>query len=178
MKQTLEDPNVEAPSIDEHIVDTSDYAERRASTRMPCTGSADGQLRVGPRRMPIKLVDESAGGFLIETTHVPKNLGKKPFAIVNQNGRHLVRVVWVREVEKGKFRIGLQRVPQLLDDRKDPPWFTWLLIAIVAWFVLAFLVYRTQPNFVNRMLNRHTSQTVQQDMMTNSGAQLSSRPAR
>lgn len=160
MTQTLDEP-----TIDEHIVDQTNYADRRASTRMPCTGSAEGQLRVGPRRMPIQLIDESAGGFLIETTRVPKNLGKKPFALVNHTGRHLVRVVWMREVEKGKFRIGLQRVPQLLDDRKDPPWFMWLLIAVAAWCILAFLMVRTQPNFVKRILNRPATQTEQPSMM-------------
>ena len=157
---------LDEPTIDDRIVEQTDYSDRRASTRMPCSGSPEGQLRVGPRRMPIQLIDESAGGFLIETTRVPKNLGKKPFALVNHTGRHLVRVVWMREVEKGKFRIGLQRVPQLLDDRKDPPWFMWLLVAVAAWFILAFLMVKTQPNFVRRILNRPAVESQQPNLMT------------
>lgn len=140
-------------TIDEVIVETTEDLERRATRRMPQLSMlCEGQLRIGGRKVPIEVIDESAGGFMVEAGRLPRNLAAKRLEISNHTGRHPVRVVWQRKVDSGKTRLGLQRMPELLEASPEPSWIIWVAVAFVAWVMLSYSVVASRPKFLQRIL--------------------------
>ena len=139
-------------TIDEVIVEKTEELERRESRRMPQLSMlSEGQLRIGNRKVPIEVIDESAGGFMVEAAKLPRRFSAKRIELTNHTGRHPVRIVWHRKVDNGNTRLGLQRMPELLEASPEPSWIIWLAVAVVAWVMLSYTVIVSKPKFLQRM---------------------------
>ena len=131
-------------TLDDRIADPSqEEVDRRSSHRMPLPGGPDdahklAKLRVGSKNFPVKILDESAGGFLVELDGRRSISTKKPVELVSVGSRQMLQVIWEREVE-GKTRIGLQRATQPLRARGESSWFIWMLAAIIFGLCLGYI---------------------------------------
>lgn len=134
-------------SVDDRIVTAEETdPERRSSYRMASFEETKvAKLKVGKKIIKVTIVDESAGGFLIETD---KSLSVKPpnqVELFTSGGAHLLRVAWKRNVE-GCTRLGLQRLFQA-PSQSGSPWLVWLIAAMV--IGIAFGVIASDGNLEN-----------------------------
>lgn len=132
-------------TLDDRIADQSqEDIDRRSSHRMPPPGGADevqhlAKIRVGSKKIPVKILDESAGGFLVELDGRQAISAKKPVELISHGSCQMLQVIWEREVD-GKTRIGLQRASQQLQVRSESSWFIWMLAAIIFGLCLGYIV--------------------------------------
>lgn len=154
-------------TLDDRIVDQSQQEEtdRRSSHRMPLPGGTDeshhlAKLRVGSKKIPVKILDESAGGFLVELEGRRSVSTKKPVELISAGTRQMLQVVWAREVD-GKTRVGLQRASQHLRARGESSWFIWMLAAIIFGLCLGYIVAnRDQGNNLAKRFAEFTGSVV------------------
>lgn len=103
--------------------------DSRQAVRIPPTVD-QGTLAIGSRRIACRIVDESAGGFLIIADRMPKVLASKSIQLISDQGRTDLRIVWRREVSDG-VRVGLQRIPESLSWKDESAWPIWVLAATI-----------------------------------------------
>lgn len=139
--------------LDERLVDATPDAERRDSYRMPKTESLQqAKLKIGKKLVEVQVLDESAGGFLVSASRMPKTNPMDSVELFHSSGAHFLRVAWRRNVD-GRTRLGLQRLCQA-PPKPESPWLIWLVAAVVIGIGVGFVAAASDhPNLFDRLLN-------------------------
>ena len=146
-------------TLDDRIVKEKADPNRRDSLRLPQPeGHGFAQLRVGSRTVVVEVLDESAGGFMVSGDKVPTHKPAVPVELTHRSGKHVLRVVWRREVD-GTTRLGLERLPDHITWRRDSSWIIWVLAAIIIGFGGGYVAaFRDQDELVQRIVDLSLSQ--------------------
>lgn len=92
------------------LSDAGIYAERRASFRTAFVDGRSAELIVRDRKLSVRILDESTGGFRATTDQVCE-LPDQSRTVLELDGRDIpVRLIYKR-VEGARTLLGLQRLP-------------------------------------------------------------------
>ena len=145
-------------ALDARIVDTDTAdVDRRDTFRMPKTEDVQqAKLKIGKKLVYVKVLDESAGGFLVSANRVPKTKAMEGVELFHSSGAHSLRVAWRRNVD-GRTRLGLQRLCPS-PPKEESPWLIWLVAAVVIGIGVGFVAatsrrIRTLPMTSQRVLD-------------------------
>ena len=108
------------------------HTDRRTSIRMAAQaeGAETAYLRIGSKRVPVRILDRSAGGYLIEINGRTRASDDQPVELWAEGGRQPLRVVWQRHHDN-RTDMGLQHIPYDPPWRTDASWVIWMLVAMV-----------------------------------------------
>lgn len=93
------------------LSDSATHAERRSSFRTAFVDGRAAELIVRDHKLPVRILDESTGGFRATTEQVCE-LADQSRTVLELDGRDIpVRLIYKR-VEGARTLLGLQRLPR------------------------------------------------------------------
>lgn len=125
--------------------------DKRRSRRYPAwIANGRGELQIGERRLPVRLLDQSAGGYAVLANECPGIRRGDVIQLHVEVESFEMRVTYVGEESSGdpqahgmSYRIGLERVKEFLpQERVELPHHGWL----------AALLRRTRPRYLSSNL--------------------------